>query len=145
MREIAMHKPDWRKVAVTALLFVVSILFLLPFFWMLVTLFKIEKDVFVYPIQWIPKQWNAIANYKEVWFGDYPFYVYYLNSIKVSVITTLISCTTASLAAYGFSKVRFKAKERLQQAKSRPRAGFSICGRRSCNRIVRVTANILKK
>lgn len=113
MREIAMHKPDWRKVAVTALLFVVSILFLLPFFWMLVTSFKIEKDVFVYPIQWIPKQWNAIANYKEVWFGDYPFYVYYLNSIKVSVITTLISCTTASLAAYGFSKVRFKGSKAL--------------------------------
>ncbi|WP_239617753.1 carbohydrate ABC transporter permease [Cohnella mopanensis] len=112
MRGIAM-KPDWRKVAVTALLFVVSILFLLPFIWMLVTSFKIEKDVFVYPIQWIPKQWNAIANYKEVWFGDYPFYVYYLNSIKVAVITTLISCTTASLAAYGFSKVRFKGSKAL--------------------------------
>jgi multiple sugar transport system permease protein len=104
---------DWRKTVVTAILFVVSILFLLPFFWMLVTSFKIEKDVFVYPIQWIPKQWHAIANYKEVWFGDYPFYVYYLNSIKVAVITTLISCSTSSLAAYGFSKVRFKASKWL--------------------------------
>jgi multiple sugar transport system permease protein len=104
-----LFKLDWRKLVVTAVLFALSILFLLPFFWMLVTSFKIENDVFVYPIQWIPKQWNAIANYKEVWFGDYPFYVYYLNSIKVGVITTLISCATASLAAYGFSKVRFKA------------------------------------
>ncbi|RED63219.1 carbohydrate ABC transporter permease [Cohnella lupini] len=104
-----LSRLDWRKLVVTAVLFALSILFLLPFFWMLVTSFKIENDVFVYPIQWIPKQWNAIANYKEVWFGDYPFYVYYLNSIKVGVITTLISCATASLAAYGFSKVRFKA------------------------------------
>lgn len=104
---------DWRKTVVTAILFVVSILFLLPFIWMLVTSFKIEKDVFIYPIQWIPKQWHAIANYKEVWFGDYPFYVYYLNSIKIAVITTLISCATASLAAYGFSKVRFRASNWL--------------------------------
>ncbi|TFE26655.1 carbohydrate ABC transporter permease [Cohnella luojiensis] len=106
-------RPDWRKMVVTAVLFVISILFLLPFLWMLATSFKIEKDVFVYPIQWIPKQWNAITNYKEVWFGDYPFYVYYLNSIKIGIITTLISCATASLAAYGFSKVRFKASKFL--------------------------------
>jgi len=109
----ASYRLDWRKVIVTALLFVVSILFLLPFFWMLITSFKIEKDVFIYPIQWIPKQWNAIANYKEVWIGKYPFYIYYLNSIKISVITILISCTTSSLAAYGFSKVRFKASNSL--------------------------------
>lgn len=91
----------------------VSILFLLPFFWMLMTSFKIEKDVFVYPIEWIPRQWNAIANYKEVWFGQYPFYLYYWNSIKVSLITTLISCFVSSLAAYGFSKIRFAAGQWL--------------------------------
>ena len=104
-----LHRLDWRKAVTTAVLFAVSLLFLLPFLWMLTTSFKLEKDVFVYPIEWIPKQWNAIANYKEVWFGRYPFYIYYWNSIKVSVITVLVSCTTSSLAAYGFSKVRFKA------------------------------------
>jgi len=105
----ALQKLDWRKGALTVVMFAVSLLFLLPFFWMLTTSFKLEKDVFVYPVEWIPRQWNAIANYKEVWFGRYPFYVYYWNSIKVSVITVLISCATSSLAAYGFSKIRFKA------------------------------------
>jgi multiple sugar transport system permease protein len=89
-------------------MFAVSILFLLPFFWMLVSSFKVEKDVFVYPIQWIPKEWNAITNYKEVWAGDYPFWKYYLNSIKVSVTTTVISAMVSALAAYGFSKINFK-------------------------------------
>ncbi|MFB9276475.1 carbohydrate ABC transporter permease [Cohnella cellulosilytica] len=103
------YRLDWRKAVVTAVLFAISLVFLLPFLWMLTTSFKLEKDVFVYPIEWIPKQWNAIANYKEVWFGRYPFYMYYWNSIKVSVITVLVSCTVSSLAAYGFSKVRFKA------------------------------------
>ncbi|MFB5673752.1 carbohydrate ABC transporter permease [Paenibacillus terreus] len=105
----AAAKWDWRKTIITAIMFVISLLFLLPFFWMLITSFKVEKDVFIYPIQWIPREWNAIENYKEVWFGEYPFYLYYWNSIKVSVLTTCISCLVSSLAAYGFSKVNFKA------------------------------------
>ncbi|GMK37511.1 ABC transporter permease [Paenibacillus sp. CCS19] len=101
---------SWRKLILTLLMFAVSIVFLLPFFWMLVSSFKVEKDVFVYPIQWIPKEWNAIANYKEVWSGDYPFWKYYLNSIKVSVTTTVISALVSALAAYGFSKINFKGR-----------------------------------
>jgi len=100
---------DWRRGFVTAVMLAVSILFLLPFIWMLVTSFKTENDVFVYPIQWIPRHWHAIENYKEVWIGRYPFYRYYWNSIQVSVATTAISATVSSLAAYGFSKVRFRA------------------------------------
>ncbi len=98
-----------KKTLITTVTFFCSIAFLLPFIWMLSTSFKIEADVFKYPIQWIPETWNAVQNYREVWFGDYPFYLYYWNSIKVAVLTTLISCTVSSLAAYGFSKVRFPA------------------------------------
>lgn len=104
---------NWRKGVLTALMFAVSILFLLPFIWMLVTSFKIEKDVFVYPIEWIPRHWHAIENYKEVWVGQYPFWKYYLNSIKIAVITTCISALFSALAAYGFSKIKFKGSNLL--------------------------------
>ncbi|MBD0382173.1 carbohydrate ABC transporter permease [Paenibacillus sedimenti] len=97
------------KIIATIVLFIISLLFLLPFFWMVSTSFKVETDVFKYPIEWIPTQWNAIANYKTVWFGKAAFYLYYLNSIKVSVITTFISCIVSALAAYGFSKIDFPA------------------------------------
>lgn len=98
-----------RKFIVTIVMFVISILFLLPFFWMLSSSFKTEAEVFNFPIEWIPKHWNAIANYKQVWAGNYPFYQYYWNSIKVAVITTIISCITAALSAYGFAKIQFKS------------------------------------
>ncbi|MDL4843164.1 carbohydrate ABC transporter permease [Aquibacillus rhizosphaerae] len=98
-----------KKIIVTIVMFFCSIAFLLPFIWMLSTSFKIEGDVFTFPIQWIPDTWNMINNYNEVWFGDYPFYLYYWNSIKVAVLTTLVSCVVSSLAAYGFSKIRFPA------------------------------------
>lgn len=98
-----------RKAVVTLIMLAGGVLFLLPFAWMLSTSFKIEADVFKYPIEWIPKRWNGWENYKEVWFGKYPFWLYYLNSIKVSVLTTLVSAFVSSLAAYGFSKIDFPA------------------------------------
>lgn len=104
---------DIKRAIATVILFAFSILFLLPFLWMIVTSFKIENDVFTYPIQWIPKHWHAVENYKTVWFGDNPFYKYYWNSIKVTVCTTFISCSVSAMAAYGFSKVKFKASNSL--------------------------------
>jgi multiple sugar transport system permease protein len=104
---------NWRKGVITVIMFAISIIFLMPFIWMLITSFKLEKDVFVYPIEWIPKHWHAIENYKEVWVGDYPFWKYYLNSIKVGVTTTFISAMLSSFAAYGFSKIKFKGSNFL--------------------------------
>ncbi|MGG4143897.1 carbohydrate ABC transporter permease [Paenibacillus algorifonticola] len=102
-----------RKSIFTVLMMGMSILFLLPFVWMLSTSFKIEADVFTYPIQWIPKTWHIIENYKEVWNGQFPFYKYYLNSIKITVVTTILSCIVSALAAYGFSKIQFAAGKYL--------------------------------
>jgi multiple sugar transport system permease protein len=101
--------PDIRKTVVTLIMLGCGILFLLPFFWMISASLKFENDVFTYPIRWIPDEWNAVNNYRKVWFGDHPFWLYYLNTIKVAVLTTLLSVTVSALAAYGFSKVNFPA------------------------------------
>lgn len=98
-----------QRYGITIVLALCGVIFLLPFLWMLSTSFKIEADVFIYPIDWIPKRWNAIDNYREVWFGKHPFYLYYWNSIKVAVGTMLLSVAVSSMAAYGFSKIRFRA------------------------------------
>ncbi|MGM1049435.1 MAG: carbohydrate ABC transporter permease [Bacillota bacterium] len=100
-------KLEMRKVLITLILFAVGLTFLLPFLWMISTSFKPEADVFKYPIEWIPKQWQVVQNYKEVWMGDYPFYLYYWNSIKVTVLTTLSSLLFSCMAAYAFAKIEF--------------------------------------
>ncbi|MEK3882368.1 carbohydrate ABC transporter permease [Paenibacillus sp. PL2-23] len=102
-----------RKGILTAIMFAISVLFLMPFLWMLSASFKIEAEVFTYPIKWIPSQWHMIENYKEVWVGKFPFYKYYWNTVKVTVLTTVISCTVSALAAYGFSKIQFAAGKYL--------------------------------
>ncbi|ANE45583.1 sugar ABC transporter ATP-binding protein [Paenibacillus swuensis] len=106
-----MQHFNWVKSITTLIMLAVGIVFLLPFLWMLSASMKMEADVFNYPIEWIPTQWNAWNNYKEVWTGEYPFMTYYLNSIKVSVLTTVTSVLVSCMAAYGFAKVKFKGRD----------------------------------
>lgn len=94
----------------TILMLIAGVAFVLPFLWMISASFKPEIEVFKYPIEWIPQHWNAYQNYEEVWFGEHPFATYYWNTIKVSVLTTMVSVIISAMAAYGFSHVDFKGK-----------------------------------
>ncbi|MFD2116411.1 carbohydrate ABC transporter permease [Paenibacillus yanchengensis] len=113
MQSKSLNQLSLKRVLITVVMLIVGLVFLLPFVWMLVTSFKFEDDVFNYPIQWLPTRWNAIENYKEVWLGAYPFTLYYLNSIKVALLTTAISVIVSSLAAFAFGKLQFFGKDFL--------------------------------
>ncbi len=103
-------KMTMRRVFVTLVLAVIALTTVLPFLWMVSASFKYEQDVFKYPIEWIPKQINVIWNYTEVWKDKYMLNIMYLNSIKITVIATILDVITASLSAYAFSKINFKFK-----------------------------------
>ncbi|MDF2645277.1 MAG: sugar transporter ATP-binding protein [Paenibacillus sp.] len=100
-----------KKTLLTTLMFIIGILFMSPFLWMISASMKPEADVFLYPIQWIPKNWNLIENYKAVW--STKFSLYYWNSIKVSVLTTALSVLLSAMAAYAFSKIKFRGRHVL--------------------------------
>ncbi|THF84463.1 carbohydrate ABC transporter permease [Cohnella fermenti] len=102
-----------RKLIYTILMLAAGLVFLLPFLWMLSTSMKPEVDVFIYPVEWIPKHWQAAENYAKVWSGKANFTLYYWNSIKVSVLTTLLSVVVSAMAAYGFTKIRFPGRNAL--------------------------------
>jgi len=106
-----MKNVNVSKIAWTLAMALLGIVFLLPFLWMLSTSFKMERDVFTFPIQWIPQNWNMIENYKEVWTGD--FVQYYVNSIYITIATTFINVFVCALAAYGFSKLRFPGRDAM--------------------------------
>lgn len=113
-RDAIARKPfPLKKIVLTVVMAAFGVSFLLPFLWMLSSSFKLEGDVFDFPIKWIPSTWNAVQNYTEVWNGSYPFAHYYWNTIKVTVLTTLVSVLFSCMAAYGFSKVNFRGREFL--------------------------------
>lgn len=106
------NKSTFLTVIMTALMLAIGLLMVLPFVWMISASLKREIDIFNYPIEWIPKtlMWS---NYKAVWMGEHPFYIYYFNSIKVTALQQIGLVITSSLAAYGFSRLKFKGRDIL--------------------------------
>ncbi|MRN52833.1 carbohydrate ABC transporter permease [Paenibacillus monticola] len=98
------------NVILTILFAVISLFFLLPLIWMLSAASKTEQDVWTFPIQWIPEHWNFINNFKTVWMGDISFGLFYLNSIKIAVISTLATIVISAMAGYALSKLNFKGR-----------------------------------
>lgn len=86
-------------------------IFLIPFLWMISASLKESKDVFNYPIQWIPDviHWE---NYAEIW-NRINLLTYFGNTAKLTIIITAIQIVTSTLAAYAFAKLEFKGRDKL--------------------------------
>ena len=103
----------WRFVLYVVLI-ALAVLMLIPFAWMLSASLKLDKDVFIFPIQWIPEnpRWR---NYIDIW-TKIPLSKFVLNTTKLTIIVTLLQLLTSSFAAYAFAKLDFKYKNLLFMA-----------------------------
>lgn len=90
---------------------ILALLTLLPFVWMLSASLKLNKDVFTFPIDWIPDQ-PRWANYSEIW-TTIPLGLFIANTAKLSVIVTCLQLLTSSFGAYAFAKLHFKGRKVL--------------------------------
>lgn len=104
-------KHPVKRALLYILLIVLTIITLTPLIWMLSSSLKLDNEVFSVPIQWIPKnpQWS---NYSKVW-EKIPLLTFTFNSVKLTVIITIIQVITSSFAAYGFAKCKFKGRNIL--------------------------------
>ncbi|TVY10936.1 carbohydrate ABC transporter permease [Paenibacillus cremeus] len=100
------------KIFVTVVMACIAVLMIIPYLWMLSTSFKVNGDVFKYPIEWIPAQFHW-ENYKKVWTGTNPFYIYYFNSIKITGITVVGNLFTSAMAGFAFAKLNFRGRNGL--------------------------------
>lgn len=100
-----------KKTLLYVILTGLSVVMLIPFAWMLSASFKLNKDVFTYPMVWWPKEF-VWSNYTRIWV-EIPLLRYIFNTVKLTVIITLIQLFTSSFAAYGFAKLRFPGRNVL--------------------------------
>ncbi|MCD8168053.1 MAG: carbohydrate ABC transporter permease [Clostridiales bacterium] len=102
------------KAILYIVLIALALVMLVPFVWMLSASLKLDKDVFVFPIQWIPAnpRWQ---NYADIW-TRIPLAKFVLNTVKLTVIVTFLQLLTSSFAAYAFAKLKFKGKDLLFMA-----------------------------
>lgn len=93
------------------LLVLCSLAMLVPFIWMISSSLKLDKDVFTFPIEWIPSnpRWE---NYAEIW-TTIPLGQFLKNTAKLTIIVTFLQLLTSSFAAYAFAKLQFKGRDIL--------------------------------
>lgn len=105
------YKIRISRVIVYAVLIILMLFMLLPFAWMVSASLKLDKDVFRFPIEWIPAvpQWD---NYSTIW-TRIPFLTFFMNTFKLTVIITLLQLVTSSFAAYAFAKLKFPGRDWL--------------------------------
>ncbi|MGQ9629851.1 MAG: carbohydrate ABC transporter permease [bacterium] len=104
-REIA------NELIIHIILIAIGIFFAFPLIWMISTSLKTNRQIFVFPPQWIPNPviWR---NYTDVF--DYaPFHIYFRNTAIIElacIVGVLLSC---SLVAFGFARLNVPGRDIL--------------------------------
>ncbi len=80
-----------------------------PVFWMLVSSFKTNTEIFAYPPQLITKGFSVDA-YLAV-FNDPEEIRFFINSYVVALSVTALTVVFAIMAAYAFSRYEFRGKK----------------------------------
>jgi len=86
-----------------------SAVMLVPLIWTLRSSVMTINQIFVFPPEWIPTPWQW-GNYPEV-FDTVPFFRYFRNTLTIVVPVVLGTVLSASLAAYGFSRLRWPGRD----------------------------------
>ncbi len=105
------NKQKVNKIVMTVLMIALAAIMLIPFYWMLISSLKLNKDVFSFPMEWWPKTFH-VENYRIIW-DKIPLLTFFFNTIKLTLCITAIQIFTSSIAAYGFTKTNFKGRNTI--------------------------------
>jgi len=92
------------------LLIIISIIIAFPFYWLIVTSFKTYPEIYSYPLTYYPHD-VTFEHFKEIMRLDIG--KYFINSLIVSITTSILSLIIAVLPAYAFSRFSFRGKNSL--------------------------------
>lgn len=101
-----MQKRKWSVFSIVSMiiLLALTIFFIFPFYWIVTGAFKLQSVAVQVPPEWFPMS-PTLENFDKLlvpltarWF---------FNSVFISSMTTILVCTSASLAGYALAKKKF--------------------------------------
>jgi multiple sugar transport system permease protein len=105
------HRPGWGRWAWRGLwAAVLLVLFVFPFYWVIVTSLNGANQVFQFPPPFLP-HW-VWFNYRWAWSAA-PWLHYFLNTVFIAGLTTLLVLITSLFAGYAFGTLRFPGRNVL--------------------------------
>ncbi len=106
------EKNKVHQIFFTWLPLLVYLVFLLfPFYWMFVTSIKTNAEIYASPVVYWPTE--ITTEIYENLFGYFDFLKYMQNSFIVASVTMVVSLFVSTLAAYAFSRYKFKGRKVL--------------------------------
>src|SRR5580700_10033423 len=100
----------WNRVSHAGIV-VAAVVFLFPFFWMLSTALRLDREVFSVPPRLLPGTIHWF-NFVEAW-RYLPFGTFFINSAFVAGAITCIVLVVSSLAGYAFARLKFPGRGSL--------------------------------
>ncbi len=87
-----------------------GLIMIFPFYWMLSSAAKVYAEYASFPPRWWPKNWFNFDNYVQA-FTTADFLTYFKNSFIIVIASVAVNSLTTILAAFAFSRMRFKGRE----------------------------------
>jgi len=105
-----------KKIGFWFLVLFLLLLICLPGIWIFVSAFRPNPEILSKPANWIPDRWTifeftqmfSIKGYVSV-----PAFKYLMNSIIISLFSTIIAITIGMMGGYAFARFNFKGKNKI--------------------------------
>mgnify|MGYP001227089134 FL=1 len=103
------QRREWlSRLAIHLILLTLSVMALVPVLWMISSSLKASTEIFVTPIEWLPRtpRWG---NYSEA-FSRAPIMLYFWNTMIVCGFSVLGVLLSSSLVAFSFSRLHWPGR-----------------------------------
>jgi multiple sugar transport system permease protein len=103
-------RMDFERLLLWIVLGIGAIAMVGPFYWMMISSFKTQREGVAIPPTWFPQEFT-LKNWQDI--GNLPtgsMTVFFRNSAFVVIVITVITLLTSSLAGYVFAKFEFRFK-----------------------------------
>ena len=105
-----------KKIGFWFLVLFLLLLVCLPGIWIFVSAFRHNPEILSKPANWIPDRWTifeftqmfSIRGYVSV-----PAFKYLMNSIVISLFSTIIAITIGMMGGYAFARFSLKVKTKF--------------------------------
>ena len=105
---------NWKFILMLALVSIIAFCWLFPIWFAVTSAFKTEGEIYSGVFGWLPKQWT-LRNFEMVLSltTDASLTLWTWNSVVVAFSHTLLTVVIDSMAAFAFSRLRFKGRDAL--------------------------------
>lgn len=101
------------RVMIYLTLSLVTLVVVIPLVWMFSTSFKLKSQLFTKEIYWIPKQ-VTLENYQKILNNpSTPIGRWFMNSLFVASVTTVLKLVIDSLAGYAYARMDFPGRKQI--------------------------------